>query len=175
MTADELKRWSKSALVLIALGLGVAWCVNNQREGRQRAALELKEARSVAVLAAGTEEAQIAYLDRRLTTAIRPVAGAVRLHGSWLGFGDTITIISTNVPYQISCGQFGITVRFGYGDDSVSVELANHNLALADEPPPPLGVHIDSIAARDLYKKLCHRVAQRLQSVMHEPTAENRK
>ena len=114
--------------------------------------------RAVDVLPRGTLEAWMAYVDRRITATIQPQVGSI----SVTDVANETTFVSRNTPYRIKCTPMEGSVEFGYGDNSITVELFEGE----DESPPALGVIKSSVAAANLSRTLCQHISQSLNKLV---------
>jgi hypothetical protein len=150
-----------SALVVgIGLSAYFGWQAKLSAEATRREKLEADKA--VLALPAGTEEAWLAHVDRRLATAIQSQAGAFAVT-SGPGLSDETKLVSRNTPYQVTCSPyFGGSVEFGSGDNSVVVRIFDFLADKTVDDAPLLGVSKQSIAASDLSRTLCARISAAL-------------
>ncbi len=90
-----------------------------RQERKQNELAKLTAANAVSVLPFGTQEAWVAYVDRRFAEAIQFKAGAISVNDK----SHEAKFISLNTPYQVSCSPaLGGSVEFGYGDGAVKLQ-----------------------------------------------------
>jgi hypothetical protein len=166
LTATDAMRLKRVAMgVAIAAAVGGYFYYDYSTTQAKKAKLEVNMA--VSVLPPGTQEAWIAYVDRRAAAAVQPRAGAVALTGMFNGVLQKATLGSRNTPYQVRCGPIiGASVTFGYGDDSVMVPIYGGFSNREAEKAPPLGVIKSSVAAENLSRTLCERISVSLSRIM---------
>jgi hypothetical protein len=124
---------------------------------------QLTAANAVSVLPSGTQEAWIAYVDRRFAEAIQFKAGAISVDDE----SHEAKYVSLNTPYQVSCSPaLGGSVEFGYGDGAVTVPIYGWLNDRKAEPPPSLGVIKSSLAAANLSRTLCERISLLLRKIV---------
>jgi hypothetical protein len=118
---------------------------------------------AVSVLPPGTQEAWIAYVERRVAAAIQPKPGAI----SVTSLLDETTFVSRNTPFKVSCSPgTGGLVEFGYGENSVTVPIYGLLVDREAERAPPLGVIQRSVAAAELSRTLCGRISAALSGIV---------
>lgn len=165
---------AKDAIRLKRIGMGVAIAtavggyVYYDYSTTQAEQAKLTADKAVSVLSPGTQEAWIAYVDRRVAAAVQPRAGAVALIDMFSEVLQRETLVSRNTPYQVRCDLImGVSVEFGYGNNSVNVPIYGVRLFnLKAEKAPPLGVIKSSIAAVNLSRTLCERISVSLSRIM---------
>lgn len=125
-------------------------------------------ARAVSELPPDTERLWIEYVHRRIAATMTRQGNAVEVIAMDSFVTHAISIVSINTPYTVSCDNgLGVTIEFGYGDDSITVPIFGPMvLNRAAEKRPQLGVHRSSIAATKLNETLCHIVSQSVQAIM---------
>jgi hypothetical protein len=132
-----------------------------QKSLAQQAKLNFDTA--VSVLPPGTQEAWIAYVERRVAAAIQSKAGAI----SVTSLLDETTFVSRNTSFKVSCSpSTGGSVEFGYGENSVTVPIYGWLVDRDAESPPPLGVNRSSVAATNLSRILCERIAASINKIV---------
>lgn len=140
------------------------WSYFSQKSDDQ--AFEAEKA--VSILPEGVEAAWLSYVDRRVAATVQRTGPLVKVHGDLDHVTNKTTIISVNTPYRVECDALtGGTVTFGRLDDSVTVTI--FGLMVADpsaERAPSLGVNRLSIAATNLTKTLCSRLANAVAAAM---------
>jgi hypothetical protein len=160
---------------VLGICAGVAYCVVADQQKNEQTRREFEAAKAVSVLPPGTEQAWLAYADRRIAATMRRQGSAVQVVGLLDRLQNRTTIISISTPYQISCGsRLGTDVKFGSGDDSITIPIVGDLVRLTDrsaEYAPQLGVHPRSIAATKLYETLCREISDRVQAIMAPNTA----
>ena len=173
------------ALVLFIAVATIAHYANGKKD--KQAAIDSKQkidaARdAVSVLPQGTEDAWDAYVDRRLAATLHRSGSTIQLLGGVNEMMGKTVLLSVNSPYQILCEFGGGSIKFGYAQQAMTcpngeeAEIDDDNSvyiygAFADsdpsaEKPPPLGVYGQSIAAKELQKRLCQRIADKVQAIM---------
>ncbi|MSO70811.1 MAG: hypothetical protein EXQ88_02150 [Alphaproteobacteria bacterium] len=119
------------------------------REVHKEKGPEETVAKAVRVLPEGTEEAWIAYVDRRVAAAIQRRGDNLQVV-TWMDYVfKTSTFVFRNMPYSISCMQpelGGGSVKFGQENDVRIFGIMNPSRT--EDPEPPLGVHAQSIAGQ---------------------------
>jgi hypothetical protein len=155
-----LRKWALSSVILAAAEIAALTQIKTCREEDERKAQELARETAVAVLPPGTEEAWISHLERNIMMKIKRDGELLWVLGGFGWLTPTTTVLSANTPYEISCSYFDISVRFGFGEERTTVSLVGENR-------PPMDVHPDSIAGRQLRAKLCNRAAMRLPMAIH--------
>lgn len=180
----ESRKWIIAALVVLLGIAGLSYVRNGAAESKDRVQsdAEIAAAKAVSVLPAGTEEAWLAYVDRRIAATLHRSGSVVQLTGGVNDIMGKTAYVSVNSPYEVSCfaGQGSLT--FGYGHASVfcpngdEPEIDNDftvavygyvtNADPSAEKSPPLEVSKLSAAARNLDKTLCKRIAERVQEIM---------
>ena len=149
---------------------------------------ETEVAKAVSVLPPGTEEAWLAYVDRRIAATLTRRGRTVEV--SSLVPQIQQEFVSINTPYKIDC--ITVTdiedqprhapptgggrmlpifadVTFGYGDDSTTAFILGA-VGPGVEDAPQLVVHPKSIAATKLYGTLCRRISDGVQAIMAPDT-----
>jgi hypothetical protein len=143
-----------------AISLALIYYVYDARQSKLALQAKWDLDKAVNVLPPGTQEAWLEYVDRRMAVAIQSKAGALFV----TGLSDEPKYLSRNTPYQVSCyPNMGGSIEFGYGENSTTVPI--YGLMLDDkktEKAPLLGVADSSIAAANLTKILCERIAASL-------------
>lgn len=178
------RRWVIGALVLLLGIAGLSQIRKGDAETSKRTESDAEAAaeKAVSVLPPGTEDAWLAYVDRRIAATLHRSGSVIQLTGGVNDIMGTTAYVSVNSPYGISCNVGDGDLTFGYGHASVTCpdggepEIDNDftvavygdvtNADPSAERSPPLGVHKLSIAARNLDKSLCKRIAERLQEIM---------
>lgn len=141
--------------------------VSQTREGAKRNELALQAELAADTLPAGTEAAWMAYVLRRLNVAMQPVGDTIKVADMFADTVDRSIFVSRNTPYTFSCDPImGASVEFGQGDTSILVPIYGAMLLDGAEPPPPLDVHPDSVAAKALSNALCERLVIGVQAIM---------
>jgi hypothetical protein len=111
---------------------------------------------AVVELPPGIKQKWIHFVDRRLEGRIQLVDNNFLIQ-EW-GNEDETKYVSRGMPYSVGCVQFSpILITFGDASSAISVEIA----WLEEENPNGPGLPVDpgSIAANQLRKLLCERVA----------------
>jgi hypothetical protein len=137
------------------------------------------QAEAASVLPPGVEDTWKAYVDRRFAAAIQRRGDVVAVAVQGNGSGEeATTLVSRNTPYRIDCPRNfreGLSIDFGGADDAGLVLIYGHFVRgelifpgrRHGEKPPPLGVDPRSVAATDLSRVLCERIAVKIQQVMN--------
>jgi hypothetical protein len=196
MVNAQTRRRVATGIALTGVVAGIAYSVVSiERDKVAKRELETAEAaaraaaNAVSVLPPGTENAWLAYVDRRVAATMTPQGSTVRVVGvvgdpdDPLSYRSVTAIISSNKPYQVSCGSVsksrfyigpsgssGIDVKFGAGKDATTVEILDGGSDRSAEKAPQLGVARTSVAAKTLTETLCRRVADDVNAIMAPST-----
>lgn len=133
-------------------------------------------AESVSVLPSGAEAAWKKYVDKRMEKVLHRDGNTIQLISS-NQLGD-IVYVSANAPYEIDCGTIGADISFmapqsvseisdnnggeGFIDNDLSVNIYGD---MSSGKTPPLGVNVNSVAAKTLRKNLCQYIVERMQEI----------
>ena len=157
------RRISQVAIVgTIVAALAYYAYTNHKNTLAEQAKLQTDMA--VSVLPPGTQQAWIAYVDRRVADSIQTRSGSLLIKGMSDSAMRQATIVSRNTPYRLTCSTIlGSSVEFGYGESAVIVPIYGAMLfGPATEKPPELGVIRSSVAATELSRFLCDHISARL-------------
>lgn len=165
--SGAMNKTLKIGAAIVAVCALAVYCTDSSQRERL-AKIELQAALAVDVLPPGTEEAWLAYVDRRIAATIRRENDSIQVVG-WLDqVLNQTTILSLNMPYKVSCSSlWGGTIAFGNGEDPTVVPI--FGIQVHDdnaEAPPALGVNRRSIASEALHEKLCQRMSVRIQQLL---------
>jgi len=143
---------------------GLIYYVSSARQNTIAMQARLDLDKAVSILPLGTQEAWIEYVDRRVAAAIQLRSGTI----SVADLSDESKYVSRNTPYQVSCSPvMGGSIEFGYGDNSITVPIYGVLLDRSKaESPPPLDVTNSSLAAANLSRALCERIAISLNKIL---------
>ena len=149
-------------LICIVVGGVVYYAYSTQQRSLAEKA-QLDNEKAVNVLPPGTQDAWIPYVERRVAAAIQIKGGAI----SVASVLDETTFVSQNTPFKVSCSpSTGGSVEFGYGENSVTVPIYGWLVDRDAESPPPLGVNRSSVAATNLSRILCERIAASINKIV---------
>lgn len=162
MRAGIIFKLITAALVVV----GAVYYFKSESDKSAVAATRFKIARAVEQLPPGTEDAWLAYVEKRFGERIRLVDGVVYVQGAADRSLQQTTIVSRNSPFHISCNPiFGASVEFAVGFKTVTVPIYRL-LDADDQKAPPLEVVATSIAGEKLSKKLCERISALMIPIM---------
>jgi hypothetical protein len=181
------RKWLGPTLVSAVIAAAIIYYFHEERVRRAaspntaQTEQELEAAKAIAVLPPGTAEPWDSYVDRRIAATLHRTGTTVQLINPINEMLGKTVYVSIYSPYEISCDVLGGSIAFGYsqrtmtsrngenGDSSDDLSLNIYGVVAEADPtaekPPPLGVNIQSIAAAKLGKRLCQRIAERMETI----------
>ena len=149
------------------LSLPILTRLREEREAEQR--------RAIAVLPAGVADAYEKYVRESLVLKVRPVDGGVlvktRVYEREEAV-DVLRFVPSSARFYMEC-RAGVEATFASGAELVALGFLDYVDMAGDRPFPPLGVPLDSTAARNLFETLCRSARQELANRSFVPSSQD--
>lgn len=146
-------------LIFCAVVGGMVYYAYSERQRSLAEQAKLTIDKAVSELLPGTQDAWIAYVERRVAAAVQSRSGAI----SVTQYDETI-FVSRNTPFKVRCSPSSGSIEFGYGENAVTVPV--YGWFDDRDAEPPLGVISSSVAAANLSKTLCERISASVSKIV---------